>query len=53
MNFFGFFVVMSASQSVIKSSIFSPASYTNLLTAASVILLPEIAIGLELRKTNF
>ena len=50
---FGFLVVISASQSVIKSSISSPASKMSRRTAESVTSLSTIAIGRELIRTNF
>ena len=53
LNFRGFLVVMSASQSVIKSSIYSPASKTKRRTAASVMCSLAKAIGRELMNTNF
>ena len=49
----GFLVVISASQSVIRSSISSPASKISRRTAESVTSLSTIAMGRELIKTNF
>ena len=53
MTFLGFLDVISASHKVIKSSISSPASNNNLLTAESVTISCARAIGLKCSATSF
>src|SRR5690606_6752215 len=53
LNRFGFLVVISASHRIIRSSMRSPASKTNLLTAESVTFSSAITIGRLLIRTSF